>query len=652
MSIIIRIIFLCIGCIFLGVSCTTDKQNENEEYALINSYIAKAEDIAITSDQRKDILKNVFEEVKKLPNDSSKVNRIHELSYIYFNYENDHKTYKNLNDIALKISLEILDSLTIAKSYKNIGIYYRYKQLDSAYRNFYKADKIYLSFDKNGSINRKKYAFDHGAVLIDLAKLLRRVKDYSESEDLTIRSIKKFEFSGNLEYISLCYITLGIIAKYLERYEDAIKYNYESIKFAKNTPKDTFYTTSAYNNIGTIYKSKKEYKKAEEYYLKALSYKSFLKRIPKNHAQLLDNLGYVRFLSNKDDKSALDLFDKAYKIRDSTNDIHNISTSNLHYTEYYMTWGKDSIARDYALKIEEISSIVNDNDELLQAYQLLSKLSNNNKGLQYAQKYIKLNDSLIKEERLYRDKFARIRFETDEKEQQIIEVQNKNTIYLLGMLLLLTIISFTFFFFRQRTKYLAQQNKIVQFQASYDTETRISKRLHDELGNDIFQVMLQYQHNPQDPTIPEKLNTTYHKARDISRENSEFDTGGTYPKELTNMLQNYTQNEVQLILRGLDKMEWDNIGRNIKITVYRVLQELMTNMQKHSQATLVALVFNNTENQLTIKYSDNGVGMNQIDQKSSNGLRNTEKRIQAINGTIIFDSEKDKGFKAEIQIPN
>ena len=254
--------------------------------------------------------------------------------------------------------------------------------------------------------------------------------------------------------------------------------------------------------------------------------------------------------------------------------------------------------------------------------------------------------------------YAPTRFENEsllakneEKNSQIAKVQNQNTIYLLGILLLCTFIAFVIYFARQRTKYLAQQNKIVEFQTAYETETRISKRLHDELGNDIFQVMMQYQNDPYDPQITKKLNTAYTKARDISRENSEFEVDETYLEELTDMLTNYTNNNIRLVQRGIDKIAWNTTDKNLKITIYRVLQELMTNMQKHSKADLVAVVFKNEKNKILIKYSDNGVGIQKEEIKSKNGLRNTEKRILAINGTIIFDSEKNKGFKAEIKIP-
>ena len=241
--------------------------------------------------------------------------------------------------------------------------------------------------------------------------------------------------------------------------------------------------------------------------------------------------------------------------------------------------------------------------------------------------------------------------ENEEKNLKIAAVRNQNTIYLLAMILLLSGIGFIIYFSRQRTKRLSQENKIIQFQASYDTETRIAKRLHDELGNDIFQAMLQYQNDPHNPQITERLNSAYNKARDISRENNDFETDETFPEELRNMLQNYTQNSIRLIIRGLNKIDWNSLEQPIKITIYRVLQELMTNMQKHSQATLVALVFSNDDDQLKINYSDNGVGVSDDCLTTRNGLRNTEKRMEAIKGTLTFDSEKEQGFKATLQIP-
>lgn len=84
--------------------------------------------------------------------------------------------------------------------------------------------------------------------------------------------------------------------------------------------------------------------------------------------------------------------------------------------------------------------------------------------------------------------------------------------------------------------------------------------------------------------------------------------------------------------------------------MYRVLQELMVNMKKHSQCTIASITFTTSNKQLQINYSDNGIGTdNLINLK--NGLQNAENRILSINGTLTFDTALNKGFKVKIQIP-
>ncbi|MDH7447751.1 tetratricopeptide repeat-containing sensor histidine kinase [Aquimarina sp. 2201CG14-23] len=654
----LKALLICFSFVFASCEQKTETSKKNiPKLNLIDSYIENSKDPSKTIEERKEYLKNAYTRYITLNDNIYKRKKIGEISVSYYHL-NDYKTSKKMDKEMLNLSISINDSLGIAEAYSRLGIYYRSKQLlDSTYYYFYKADKLYISFNQGSTYSPLDYVYDHGKVLVDLAKLSRKAKDYSESEALTIKAIEKFKLSENYKYLPLCYTNLGIISKYLERYENAVMYHQKAIKFAKNTTKENQYASLGNNNIGTIYKAQKKYNKAIEHYNKALTYKDFLRNNQNHYARILGNLAYVNFLANKTKNLPNDLL-HPLKIKERIGDKSGMSTSYLHLAEYYKSIQNDSLSTNFAQKAKLAALAVNNNGLLLQSYEILAQISKPYEGRTYAMKYIKLNDSLVKNDQFFRDKFARIRYESEnlekeneQKNKEILEVQNQNTIYFLGIILLVTFLGFIIYFSRQRTRYLSQQNKIVQFQTAYETETRISKRLHDELGNDIFQVMMQYQHDPHDPQIVPKLNTAYTKARDISRENSEFETDESFPEELSDMLQNYTQNQVQLILRGFDKINWDVLDKNIKITIYRVLQELMTNMQKHSKANLVAIVFKKETNTLTIKYSDNGVGVAEEHKKSKNGLRNTEKRIQAINGTLTFDSEKDKGFKAEIVIP-
>ncbi len=634
--------------LFCLLSCGNISIEQDVDIEIINSYLENSKN---ESGKEKLIsINKAFDLAKELQNEEKVITTLFKIGLEYYNLK-EYELFKKVTLNISQLSIKAGDSISIARSFGNMGSYYNRKNIpDSAFYSFNKAVKIYRRLDKLKKLDEKaKVSF--GATLYNIALIQKQFKDFSGGEANIIDAIEQFEKIKAYDRLFFCYNNLGIISKDLGENDEAIVKYQKAIEYARKTKNGKYREIQALNNIGVVFKNQKKYDLAIKTYKEALSHKGILDSKPRSKAILIDNMTYAKFLSGKKDR-ILESFLKSLKIRDSIKDNSGLITNNIHIAEYYKSISEDSLSMVYAIEAMKISKFTGSIKELLNSLFFLKDLNENRESLKFANLYIKLNDSVQNQERLSRNKFARIKFETEEKEQQIIEVQNQNTIYLLGILLLLTGISFASYFFRQRTKYLAQQNKIVQFQASYETETRISKRLHDELGNDIFQAMLQYQSDPHDPQIQQKLNSAYSRARDISRENNEFETDETFPEELNDMLRNYTKNGIQLMVRGLDKVVWNDFETSLKITVYRVLQELMTNMKKHSKASLVVLIFSHKDNMLTIKYSDNGVGVDKEDLNSKNGLQNTEKRIRAMNGTFIFDSEKEKGFKAEIRIPS
>lgn len=174
--------------------------------------------------------------------------------------------------------------------------------------------------------------------------------------------------------------------------------------------------------------------------------------------------------------------------------------------------------------------------------------------------------------------------------------------------------------------------------------------IHDELANDIFNVMSSLELSAPIPVV-DKLEKIYLRTRDISRENSDIDTGKNYIAYLKATLANTTPENARLIVSGENNVSWEKLGEEKKIVVYRVLQELMINMKKHSRAGLVAISFSQKKNFLEINYSDNGSGLQWEEIKKGSGLQNVENRIFSLNGRVTFESEEGKGFKVWIRIP-
>src|SRR5690606_34398999 len=182
----------------------------------------------------------------------------------------------------------------------------------------------------------------------------------------------------------------------------------------------------------------------------------------------------------------------------------------------------------------------------------------------------------------------------------------------------------------------------------FKTEARISKKVHDEVANDLYHVMVKLQNDKQnDEEILDDLESIYDKTRDISKENSALELKCDFKEQLSDLLISYKNGKINVITQNISSVAWHKISEVKKITIYRDHKELMTNMAKHSQASVVVLTFGHSKKKILINYSDNGVGGS---IKNKNGLRNVENRIKSLNGTITFESKPNQGFKSKITL--
>ncbi|GAA3510202.1 hypothetical protein GCM10022393_24210 [Aquimarina addita] len=634
-----------------------DSLNDDYTIASNNSY---------SEEKRLNALNRFLEGSKRLEIDSLFYKGLYLKAKLFNKYKGPEKAIDQ-SYLLLQFAKKNKDSFYMGKALYRLGYYN--KKLD----NYLEAFQYY---NESFKIKRNlKDSVSAGKCLMAMSNIQRALGDYNAGKTSATDGLNYVENSNQFKTISGLYHGISLSFFELGNYKKALFWNTKILNLfndsiAKN--KIGIHNLPIFKNTkANILARRKKYQESIDIFQSLLIEEVVIEKRTQ-YAQILSNLGYVKFLQNPENSESETMLLNALAIRQQENDLFGLFSSNLHLTKYYKN--KDILkAKYYGYATYEVLKDFGDYEALLEILTLITEL--NPDSLADHQRFKDVSLKLMQLRKQTREIYAPTRFENEnllkqneEKNTKIRSARNQNTMYLLGILLLLTGIGFVVYFFRQRTLHLSQQNKIIQFEASYETETRISKRLHDELGNDIFQAMMQYQNNPHDPQIKNKLNKAYIRARDISRENNEFETGDTYAEELKNMLQNYAQQTIQLILVRFDTVNWNLMQTNIKITVYRVLQELMTNMQKHSSASRVTLKFSNTDHTLIIKYVDNGVGMTIAHLKSANGLRNTEKRIHAIGGTLIFDSEKEdstssvsksgeelrqnRGFKAEMRIPN
>ena len=155
---------------------------------------------------------------------------------------------------------------------------------------------------------------------------------------------------------------------------------------------------------------------------------------------------------------------------------------------------------------------------------------------------------------------------------------------------------------------------------------------------------IQYTNNPQ-TQILDDLEKVYLLTRNISHENNTIETGENFDAYLKNMLASFKNEQTTIIIKNIHKVGLSETTEDKQIEIYRILQEIMVNMRKHSNASLVAISFENKNNKCLINYSDNGIGVDPEKLILKSGLTYVETRIKSIHGTITFETGLNKGFK-------
>ncbi len=99
--------------------------------------------------------------------------------------------------------------------------------------------------------------------------------------------------------------------------------------------------------------------------------------------------------------------------------------------------------------------------------------------------------------------------------------------------------------------------------------------------------------------------------------------------------------------------ELHNLGETVNITIYRILQECLTNVAKYANASQVTICLgmDSGTQLLTLDVQDNGQGMNLAQPKRGLGLIGIRERVQALNGRLLLNSTPGQGVKLTLTIP-
>jgi signal transduction histidine kinase len=184
---------------------------------------------------------------------------------------------------------------------------------------------------------------------------------------------------------------------------------------------------------------------------------------------------------------------------------------------------------------------------------------------------------------------------------------------------------------------------------------RIAKDLHDSVSPNILAAKLITKNiiKKYEPESIETIESQFQAAlKEIKSIVYDLEPPGLIQFGLQSGLKNYIDRITSATLVKVDlKLEGDEI-KELKITIpiFRILQELISNTLKHSQADHITLLLQVYKERIKLLYTDNGIGFDKTKIQPGLGLHNIESRVLTLNGELQFNSGS-YGVYYEIDIP-
>jgi two-component system NarL family sensor kinase len=271
------------------------------------------------------------------------------------------------------------------------------------------------------------------------------------------------------------------------------------------------------------------------------------------------------------------------------------------------------------------------------------------------------------------------KFETEKKEQQLklqqVTIRQKGTLnYILigstAAILLISLLAYRTY--KQRRK--LQEQKITELEneklllatqsilkGQEDERSRMAKDLHDGLGGLLSGVKLQLGAMKGNLILSEEHGRIFNNALgklDESISELRRVAHNMMPEALLKLglqqaLQDYCDGlsesqsfKINSEFYGLEQ----RMESSVKIVVYRIVQELLNNVVKHSGATIILVQVMKHDNNLTITVEDNGKGFNieEVLLMKGTGLKNIQSRVDYLKGQLDIKSTPGKGTSVHI----
>jgi len=536
-----------------------------------------------------------------------------------------------IGEVARKLVKSSTDSMALAQLWRFAGLAHNtLGNRDSA---------IYYYLQAAEQMERKNAGIPLAWVYNDIARFYRR-NEFDRALGFYDKAMAIFKQNNHLEGIATVYNESGVVYERQGKLDEAIK-RYEASLEIQQKRRDTTGISYSLSFISSIYLQQGKTREAEQLALKVLQLRQ-AQRDSFALAVALTNLGELYEQTNSTDK-AIDYFLQS-----------NTIAATISYADI-MRYNYEQLAQLYRKK-----------GNFSQAFAMLEQGNS-------------LKDSIYQVEKQKQIEEMAAKYETAKKEQQIQQQQfalTRKNYLIAGIAALLALGTLAAYNYNRRfrlQKEKEMQARLMQQQeaasrAVMDAEENERRRIASELHDGVGQLMSAAKMNlsafeTELESLPANKKLRFEKiidlvdegCREVRAVSHEMMPNALLKRGLAAAVREFIDKidsrviKVNLYSEGLD----ERLDSNVETMIYRIIQECVNNVIKHSGATLLDIALTKDANELTLTVEDNGKGFDtsKTDVFEGIGLRNIISRVEFLKGSAEFDSQPGRGTVVAVYVP-
>lgn len=548
-------------------------------------------------------------------------------------------------------------------------------------------DKDSLNYYKNSSL---VLSYNHGIGISN--SILALYYEKNKKLDSSLKYYKEALIYYNLNFdtfrIANTFLNIANIYSDLKEQTNRFK-NLKSalglLKFCENSSE----ICRLYNDLGVYYAETQKLDSSKFFFRKCL-----INSINKNDTSLISNsyVNIANIFNELDDDSAIFYYQKSLNLNLIQKNYQEIGKAYNNIAEFYWYRNiKDSVKK-YILKSKELIVKYQSINEKINLFDDLSYFYEEDFKLKQSIETLRLKDSLkdelfnqnITESIANIEKDYTVKLKSEENAKLASELKRKNTLRnasIVTALLLAILGLYQYRSYRQKRKILEAEkelkdqeiNQILKEKEVENLEAiiegreaeqkRIGRDLHDRLGSILSTVKLHFsaidekidslklenkiQYDKASSLLDEAVNEVRKIAHDLS--------SGVLVKQGLKAaivdLKNTIESSGKIKVNFFETGELMSPNLEFEINLYRIIQELLSNVLKHANASKIDIHLTQHDHQITLIIEDNGNGFDALNSTSFGiGIANIKQRVAGLGGEISFDSHVGKGCSVIVEI--